>query len=74
MEVQRCDVCGNSRRKAKGYRIGRHEEAGKLYWLCREHAAPLDALLAIPGHSLRSKPRSKQWTMEEIAEMKKTAP
>lgn len=60
-----CDTCRNPRRKVARYRVG---QDGKLVavLLCREHAKPLDDLIAVGTHVPNQSPRVKVWDLEEI--------
>ena len=61
-----CSVCQNPRRQAKTYRVGNELDLTKVD-LCREHAAPLEALIELGVRVSQSPPRARKWTMEEIA-------
>ena len=65
-----CDVCKNPKRKTHRYRMG-DGEGLFAFELCREHAAPLRAILATGGEPLTPAPRVKVWQMDEIETLKK---
>ena len=65
-----CDRCRNPRRKVTRYRVGQDGHlVGVL--LCREHAVPLDELMALGTHVPSQSPKVKVWDMEEIEKAKK---
>lgn len=60
-----CDVCSNSRRKVKSYRVGQDGDNVKVD-LCAEHAEPLERLLKLGERIPNASPRVKVWSMDEI--------
>ena len=68
-----CDVCKNSRRKTRLYRVGEDGLLVKVL-LCREHGKYLDQLIQIGSVVQTTGPRARLWTLEEIEERKRKTP
>ena len=68
-----CDVCGNTRRRTRPYRVGEDGVLVRVV-LCREHGEPLDSLIKIGSIVQTTAPTARVWTMEEIEARKKKTP
>ena len=65
-----CDVCGNSRRKVKTYRVGLDGDLVRVD-LCSEHAEPLEQMLKLGARLPNASPKARLWTFEEIEKEKR---
>lgn len=65
-----CDVCHNTRRQVKPYRVGSETVLVRAL-LCKEDGAMIDQLMLTGRHVSAPGPKIKVWTMDEISKRKK---
>lgn len=68
-----CDVCKNTRRKTRLYRVGEDGVLARVL-LCREHGKYLDNLIELGTIVPSTAPVARLWTIEEIESRKRKLP